>query len=110
MMVSRGDRPDHLGWPRDRAAQGLIGPEDFRGGVVGDTLGFVVVAGDFLEHDAAFPLDLLGREAELSTMSLTISWSILGRHMTVSGLQPLTTSRLLVTVDWLHRRKLSLQV
>jgi hypothetical protein len=69
-----GDRPDHLGRPQDRAAQGLIGPEDFRGGVVGDTLGFVVVAGDFLEHDAAFPLDLLGREAELSTMSLTISW------------------------------------
>jgi len=31
--------------------------------VVGDTFGFVV-AGDFLEHDTAFPLDL-GRESRI---------------------------------------------
>jgi hypothetical protein len=41
--------------------------------VVGETLGFVVVVGDFLEYAAAFPVNLLGHEAESSTMSLTIS-------------------------------------
>ena len=33
--------------------------------MVGDTLRFVVVAGDLLEDDAAFPLDLLGREGRV---------------------------------------------
>jgi hypothetical protein len=42
--------------------------------VVGDTLGFVVVAGGLLEDDASFPLDLLSREAKSNTMSLTIFW------------------------------------
>jgi hypothetical protein len=96
-----GDRGDHLGRP-----QGLIEPEDLRGGVVGDTLG-LVVAGDFLEHDASFPLDLIGREAELSTISLTISCP---SYDCQSDLRPLTTSRLLSTVDWVRLSKLSLHV
>jgi hypothetical protein len=41
--------------------------------MVGETLGLVIVAGDFLEDAAAFPFDLFGHEAESSTMSLTIS-------------------------------------
>jgi hypothetical protein len=63
-----------------------------------------VVTGDFLEHDASLLLDLIGREAE----AYTISWTISGLHMTVSRLQSLTISRLLVSVDWLHRSKLPL--